>query len=112
MLDRLEELLDTNPTTEEVSQAFWHACAGGQRRAAERLLAAEADLNWEPDYAHGTHSTQPAASAPAKRTSSDGSKRKEPTPPTPVDMPPAAAAAANDRRGTVQTPSFNAPGQA
>src|SRR3954454_467303 len=34
MLDRLEELLDANPTTEEVSQAFWHACAGGQRRAA------------------------------------------------------------------------------
>ena len=40
--------------TEEVSQAFWHACAGGQRRAAERLLAAGADLNWEPDYAVGT----------------------------------------------------------
>jgi hypothetical protein len=32
----------------------WHACAGGQRRVAERLLAADADLNWEPDYAHGT----------------------------------------------------------
>jgi uncharacterized protein len=54
MLDRLDELLDTNPATNEVSQAFWHACAGGQRRAAERLLAAGADLNWEPDYAHGT----------------------------------------------------------
>jgi uncharacterized protein len=37
-----------------VSQAFWHACSGGQRRAAERLLAAGADLNWEPEYAHGT----------------------------------------------------------
>ena len=46
MLDRLEELLDTaKPTTQEVSQAFWHACAGGQRRAAERLLAAGADLS-------------------------------------------------------------------
>ena len=55
LLDRLEELLDTaSPTTEEVSQGFWHACAGGQRRAAERLLAAGADLNWEPGYAHGT----------------------------------------------------------
>lgn len=55
LLDRLEELLGTtNPTPEEVSQGFWHACAGGQRRAAERLLAAGADLNWEPDYAHGT----------------------------------------------------------
>jgi hypothetical protein len=41
MFDRLEELLDTtNPNPEQVSQGFWHACAGGQRRAAERLLAA------------------------------------------------------------------------
>ena len=55
LLDRLEELLETtNPTSEEVSQGFWHACAGGQRRAAERLLAAGAELNWEPDYARGT----------------------------------------------------------
>jgi ankyrin repeat protein len=55
LLERIEELLETaNPTSEEVSQGFWHACAGGQRRAAERLLAAGADLNWEPDYAHGT----------------------------------------------------------
>jgi ankyrin repeat protein len=55
MLDRLQELLETsNPTTEERSQAFWHACAGAQRRAAERLLDAGAELNWEPDYAHGT----------------------------------------------------------
>jgi ankyrin repeat protein len=55
MLDRLHELLDAaNPTPEEVSQGFWHACAAGQRRAAECLLAAGADLNWEPDYAKGT----------------------------------------------------------
>lgn len=54
LLDRLEALLAANPTAEEISQGFWHACAGGQRRAAERLLTAGADLNWEPDYAHGT----------------------------------------------------------
>lgn len=55
ILDRLEELLDTaKPKPDEISQAFWHACAGGQRRAAERLLAAGAELNWEPAYAHGT----------------------------------------------------------
>ena len=54
VLDRLDELLTGRPATAEVSQAFWHACASGQRRAAERLLAAGADLNWEPDYAHGT----------------------------------------------------------
>jgi hypothetical protein len=54
MLNRVEELLEAgNPTTEEVSQAFWHACAGGQRRAAERLLAAAPTYS-EPGYAHGT----------------------------------------------------------
>jgi uncharacterized protein len=54
-LDRLEELLDTAaPSAEDVSQAFWHACAAGQRRAAERLLAVGAELNWVPDYAEGT----------------------------------------------------------
>ena len=54
-LDRLEELLEVAPpSAEAVSQAFWHACCAGQRRAAERLLAAGAALNWEPDYAEGT----------------------------------------------------------
>lgn len=51
----LEQLLEQRPdAAAEVSQAFWHACAGGQRRAAEYLLARGADLGWEPDYADGT----------------------------------------------------------
>ena len=54
MLGRLEELIGDQPSPEAVSQAFWHACAGGQRRAAEYLLARGADLNWTPDYAKGT----------------------------------------------------------
>jgi hypothetical protein len=54
MLDRLEALLGSDPAAEDVSQAFWHACAGGQRRAAEYLLSRGADLNWEPEYASGT----------------------------------------------------------
>ena len=56
LLDRLDELLadQSVATTENVSQGFWHACAGGQRRAAERLLGAGADLGWVPDYANGT----------------------------------------------------------
>ena len=56
MTDRLQELLSSTPGAgaEEVSQAFWHACNAGQRRAAELLLAAGADLNWTPSYAHGT----------------------------------------------------------
>jgi ankyrin repeat protein len=53
MLARVEELLP-GATAEEVNQAFWHACHGGQRRTAERLLAHGADLNWVPDYAKGT----------------------------------------------------------
>jgi uncharacterized protein len=54
MLGRLEAILGGDPLAGEVSQAFWHACTGGQRRAAEYLLSRGADLNWEPDYAQGT----------------------------------------------------------
>lgn len=54
MLGRLEALLGSDPPAEAVSQAFWHSCAGGQRRAAEYLLSRGADLSWEPDYAQGT----------------------------------------------------------
>lgn len=54
MLGRLEALLGSYPPAEEVSQAFWHACMAGQRRAAEYLLSRGADLDWETDYAHGT----------------------------------------------------------
>ena len=31
--------------------ALWQACHGGQRRAAERLLAEGADINASPSYA-------------------------------------------------------------
>lgn len=54
LLERLEQLLGDDPTPEQVSQAFWHACSGGQRRAAEYLLALGADPNWVPEYAKGT----------------------------------------------------------
>jgi uncharacterized protein len=54
MLSRLAVLLGSNPPEQDVSQAFWHACAGGQRRAAEHLLSRGADLSWKPDYAYGT----------------------------------------------------------
>ena len=53
-LDRLNELLGESPDPEVVSQAFWHACAAGQRRAAEHLLGRGADLAWVPEYAEGT----------------------------------------------------------
>jgi len=54
MLDRLDDLLVSEIDPELISQGFWHACVAGRRRAAERLLSAGADLNWEPDYAQGT----------------------------------------------------------
>jgi len=53
LLDQLEQLLGEEPPQEEVSKAFWHACAGGQRRAAEYLLTRGADPDWVPDYARG-----------------------------------------------------------
>lgn len=54
LLDRLEQLLGDEPPADVLSQAFWHACSGGQRRAAEYLLGLGADVNWVPEYARGT----------------------------------------------------------
>jgi ankyrin repeat protein len=54
LLDRLARLLGDDPSPPDVSQAFWHACSGGQRRAAEYLLDRGADVNWVPEYAQGT----------------------------------------------------------
>jgi hypothetical protein len=66
LLARTEQLLTERRHTQgQVSQAFWHACAGGQRRAAEHLLAHGADLDWVPDYAEGT--PLDAASFPGTR---------------------------------------------
>jgi uncharacterized protein len=62
LLSRLEAILSSDPPAEVVSQAFWHACAAGQRRAAEYLLSRGADLNWEPDYAYGTPLDAPGLS--------------------------------------------------
>jgi hypothetical protein len=42
------------PTPEEISDAFWQACHGGQRPAAEYLLARGAELNWVPDWTKET----------------------------------------------------------
>jgi ankyrin repeat protein len=56
LLDRLDVLLADASlcTSEKVNQAFWHACAGAQRRAAELLLDRGADVDWVPDYAQAT----------------------------------------------------------
>lgn len=53
MLARIEELL-RGASAEDINNAFWQSCHGGQRRAAELLRAHGADLNWVPDYAKST----------------------------------------------------------
>jgi hypothetical protein len=63
LLGRLEQLLGDDPPAERVTQAFWHACSGGQRRAAEYLLGGGADPNWVPNYARGTPLDAAAGSA-------------------------------------------------
>ncbi|CAN5808493.1 hypothetical protein BH20ACT4_BH20ACT4_00320 [soil metagenome] len=48
LLDRIEAAFAAEPipTSDEVTQAFWSACHGGQRQAAEYLLDRGADINW------------------------------------------------------------------
>jgi ankyrin repeat protein len=53
---RIEKFFDgpSQPTPHEVNNAFWQACHGGKRRAAEYLLSRGADVNWIPDYSDRT----------------------------------------------------------
>ena len=49
---RLDELIAAEtPTTQQLTDAFWQACHGGQRRMAEHLLALGAELNGTPSWA-------------------------------------------------------------
>jgi hypothetical protein len=54
LLPRVEELLTREPPADELNEAFWQACHGGQRRAAGLLLNRGADPNWTPDYSDQT----------------------------------------------------------
>ena len=54
LLPRVEELLTGEPPADELNEAFWQACHGGQRRAAELLLNRGADPDWTPDYSDQT----------------------------------------------------------
>lgn len=69
VLSRLEELLAAtpSPSADEVNGAFWQACHGGQRRAAERLLAAGADIQSRPWYANDTTSLDTAEAPDTRR---------------------------------------------
>ncbi len=48
LMGRVEEHMARTPppAPEEVTEAFWQACHGGQRPAAEYLLGRGATLNW------------------------------------------------------------------
>jgi ankyrin repeat protein len=55
MITRAEELIASgHPTDQQLTDAFWQACHGGQRRMAEYLLARGADLNGTPSWGDGT----------------------------------------------------------
>jgi hypothetical protein len=69
LLIRLEEFLAAAPppTKEDLNQAFWQPCHGGERRAAERLLAAGADIDTTPEYANGQPALEIAAAPGTRR---------------------------------------------
>jgi hypothetical protein len=48
LLDRVEACCtgDPLPAPDQITNAFWHACRGGQKETAEYLLGRGADLNW------------------------------------------------------------------
>ncbi|MDZ7630081.1 MAG: ankyrin repeat domain-containing protein [Gemmatimonadaceae bacterium] len=49
---RVDDMLSASPapTTEDITEAFWQACHGGERRMAARLLARGANPATPPDY--------------------------------------------------------------
>jgi hypothetical protein len=67
ILDRIEKMLANNPAPKHIDAAFWQACHGGQLRAAERLLAAGANLNSSPEYADGQTPLEAATKPDTRR---------------------------------------------
>jgi hypothetical protein len=55
MITRADDLMAAAPPTrQELTDAFWQACHGGQRRMAEHMLALGADLNGTPSWGDDT----------------------------------------------------------
>jgi ankyrin repeat protein len=56
LVARIKELQNTEPrpTPDDINEAFWQACHGGQRRAAEYLLNCGANINAVPGYSPDT----------------------------------------------------------
>ena len=55
LLSRVEECFsgDRRPSPEEINEAFYQACHGGERATAEYLLDRGADVNWIPKWSKG-----------------------------------------------------------
>jgi hypothetical protein len=66
LLARMQELL-ADATQEDVDEALWQACHGGQRRAAAYLLARGADIDASPGYAADQTPRDIAAAADTRR---------------------------------------------
>jgi ADP-ribose pyrophosphatase YjhB (NUDIX family) len=66
---RVDEFLtaDPPPAGEDISEAFWQACHGGQRRMAEYLLGRGADVHASPGYAADQSALQAAGEAGTQR---------------------------------------------
>jgi len=55
MRSRVDELIAAAPPgRQQLTDAFWQACHGGQRRMAEHLLSLGADLNGTPSWGENT----------------------------------------------------------
>jgi hypothetical protein len=79
-MSRVDELLAAAPPTpQQLTDAFWQACHGGQRRMAEHLLALGADLNGTPSWADDTplDAAERGYWAPGARDLAAGSGRQE-----------------------------------
>src|SRR6478735_2290687 len=69
MLERVAELLavDPRPAEEDIDEAFFQACHGGQLRMAAWLLARGADINATPGYSQGQTPLDVAAGTDTRR---------------------------------------------
>jgi len=69
MTDRVLELVaaEPPPTREDLDEAFYQACHGGQLRMAELLLARGADINATPDYSNHQTPLDMAGSTDTRR---------------------------------------------
>jgi len=66
---RVDQFLtaDPPPTSDDIDEAFWQACHGGQRRMAEYLQGRGADIRATPGYAHDQSALTAASEVDTRR---------------------------------------------